>query len=68
MIPRAIWRHKTANELRDYLARQVRAALHSCVARLRRDKEIVQEPVLFSEIDAAIAEFTQIDYDGPRDA
>jgi len=52
------------NEVRDYLARQVRAALQSCVARLRRDKEAVDEPVLFAEIDAAIDEFTQKDYDG----
>jgi hypothetical protein len=62
VIPQAVWRQKTPNQLRDYLARQVRAALQSCVARLRTDKETVDEPVLFSEIDAAIGEFKQINY------
>ncbi len=63
VIPQAVWRDSTRNELRDYLARQVRAALQSCVARLRKDKETVDEARLFGEIDAAIGEFTQIDYD-----
>ena len=66
VIPEAAWRDRSRNELRDYLARQVRAALQSCVARLRKDKETVDESRLFGEIDAAIDEFTQIDYD--RDA
>jgi hypothetical protein len=34
------------------------------VARLKRDKEIVDEPLLFDQIDAAITAFRQIDYDG----
>jgi hypothetical protein len=63
IIPEAAWRGRSRNELRDFLAKQIRAALQSCVARLRKDKEPVDEPKLFREIDAAIAEFTQIDYD-----
>jgi hypothetical protein len=63
VIPQAVWRDRTRNELRDYLARQVRAALQNCVARLRKDKETVDEARLFGEIEAAICEFTQIDYD-----
>jgi len=63
IIPEAVWRGRSRNELRDYLARQVRAAVQSCVARLRKDKETVEESQLFAEIDAAIGEFTQIDYD-----
>ena len=63
VIPRTVWHGKTRNELRDYLVGQVRAALQECVARLRKDKETVDEPRLFSEIDAAIAEFTQMYYD-----
>jgi len=64
VIPEAVWRDKTRNELRDYLATQVRAALKSCVARLRKDKETLDERRLFQEIDAAINEFRQIDYEG----
>jgi hypothetical protein len=63
VIPQVVWRGRTCNELRDYLARQVRAALKSCVARLQTDKEAVDEALLFGEIDAAIGEFVQIDYD-----
>jgi hypothetical protein len=62
VIPLSAWQGKSPNELRDYLARQVRAALASCVARLRKDKETVDEAPLFREIDAAIAEFRRIDY------
>ena len=66
IIPEAVWRNRSRNELRDYLARQVRTALLRCVDRLRKDKETVDESRLFGEIDVAISEFTQIDYD--RDA
>jgi hypothetical protein len=34
-----------------------------CVARLRKDKEVVDETALFGETDVAIAEFIKIDYD-----
>ena len=64
IVPEPVWRSRSRNELRDYLARQVRAALQSCVARLRKDKEAVDESRLFGEIDMAICEFRQIDYDG----
>jgi hypothetical protein len=63
VIPEAVWSEKTRNELRNYLAMQVRAAMLSCVARLRKDKESVDEERLFGEIDAAIAEFIQMDFD-----
>ncbi|MCW5558601.1 MAG: hypothetical protein KIT22_12310 [Verrucomicrobiae bacterium] len=62
VIPDSVWQGRSRNELRDYLARQVRAALQRCVARLRKDKESVNESQLFEEIDAAIAEFRRIDY------
>jgi hypothetical protein len=63
VIPDAVWKNLLRNELRDYLARQVRTALQSCVARLRKDKEPVEEERLFAEVDIAIAEFTQIDFE-----
>jgi hypothetical protein len=63
VIPTAVWRGRTRNELRDYLCAQVRAALQACVARLKSDKEMVDEARLFAEVDAAISAFRQIDYD-----
>ena len=44
----------------------MRSALQLCVVRLRKDKEIVEEERLFWEIDAAIAVFGQIDYEGEQ--
>lgn len=63
IIPESAWRDRSRNELRDYLARQVRAAVQSCVARLQEDKESVDESRLFGEIDAAIGEIRQHDFD-----
>jgi hypothetical protein len=50
------------NELRDHLARRVRLALLACVARLRKDKEPVDETSLNSEVDAVIGQFVMIGY------
>ena len=61
-IPQRIWRGRTRNELRDYLAKQVREAIGLCVARLRKDKESVDEPNLFRGVDKAIGEFIKADY------
>lgn len=66
VVPEAMWADKSRNELRDYLAKRVREALQMCVARLRKNKEVVDETRFFAEVDAAILEFTRIDYD--RDA
>src|SRR4051794_36952580 len=41
VIPEIVWRNKTRRELGDYLVRRVREALELCVARLQKDKEIV---------------------------
>ena len=62
VVPEIVWRDMRRNEWRDYLARRVRETLQICVARLRKDKEAVDETLLFGEIDAAIREFTKIDY------
>jgi len=63
VIPVAVWRGRSRNELRDYLASQVRTALQCCVERLRKDKEPVDEARLFTEVDTAVAEFRDIDYE-----
>lgn len=63
VIPGEVWRDKSRNELRNYLAARVREALGVCVTRLRRDKEQVDEASLFAEVDGALSEFMKIDYD-----
>jgi hypothetical protein len=63
VVPRKSWQGKTTNQLRDYLADKVRAAIVLCVARLRKDKEVVDELKLLREIDKAIGEFRKIDYE-----
>jgi hypothetical protein len=66
VIPRKTWQGKTTNQLRDYLADRVREALVLCVARLRKDKEVIDEAKLFADIDKAIGEFRNIDYEALR--
>lgn len=63
VIPQPVWRGKTRNQLRDYLADRVRAALVACVTRLSKDGESVDEPSLFLEIDEAINEFRAMNFD-----
>ena len=48
---------KTEQQIKEYLAAQVRRALEICVARLKKDKEEVDDEALFADVDAAIAEF-----------
>jgi hypothetical protein len=62
VIPESRWQGRSRNELRDYLAEQVRAALDLLIARLERDGEVVDRETLFQEIDRAIAAFRRIDY------
>ena len=67
VIPQKIWHGRTRNELRDYLAKQVKASLKLCVTRLRKDKEPVDEDSLFREIDKSINEFVHMDYGSDAD-
>jgi hypothetical protein len=57
VIPIARWFGKTERQLKKYLAGRVRRTLEICVARLKKDKEDVDEKTLFGHVDAAIAEF-----------
>jgi hypothetical protein len=57
VVPFAPWREKTEKQLKKHLAAQVRRALEICVARLKKDKEEVDEVAFFEHVDAAIAEF-----------
>ena len=62
IIPKSVWQPKTPNQLRDYLAVEMRNALRKCVTRLQKDKEQVNEIRLLRDIDAAVEEFKKIDY------
>ena len=63
VIPREAWQGRSRNVLRDCLAQQVRAALQACVGRLHTERRPVDERQFFAEVDAALAEFQQVDYD-----
>jgi hypothetical protein len=57
VIPVPCWEGKTEKEIKKYLAEKVRVALELCVARLKKDKEVVDDNALFAALDKAIAEF-----------
>jgi hypothetical protein len=59
-----VWQPKSKNELKLYLSEKLRDSIEVCVRRLKKDNLDVNETKLFSEIDAAIKEFNQIDYEG----
>lgn len=53
-IPVAVWHSQSTNQLKDYLAEKVREAIVILVERLIKDKESVDTPKLYSEVDEAI--------------
>jgi hypothetical protein len=57
IVPLARSLDKTEKQIKQYLAARVRLALEMCVARLKKDKELVDDVALFEHVDAAIAEF-----------
>lgn len=61
-IPQKIWQGKTQNELRDYLAAQIRAALQGCLTRLQKDKEPMTGQTFLLEADQALERFKKINY------
>lgn len=62
-IPEVIWRHKSKNKLRDYIADKVRESIIIFIERLKRDKHFVDEDALFKEINFAIEQYKKIDYE-----
>ncbi len=57
VVPLAASIDKTENQIKEYLAARVRLAFEMCVARLKKDKEVVDDVTLFEHVDAACAEF-----------
>jgi hypothetical protein len=57
VVPVTRWHGKTEQQIKEYLAVQVRRALELCVARLKKDKEKLDDSAMFKDVDAAIVEF-----------
>jgi len=66
VIPENVWRNSSRNELRDYLARQVIAAIQLCLSRLQKNGDVVDGARLFEEINTAIMAFKKIDYESEK--
>ena len=66
VIPSAVWKGKAPNELRDYLASQVNAALNRCLMRLEKDKVRIDSASLRSDFERAIEQFKQMDFELDR--
>ncbi len=60
-IPESVWKPLTTPQLMVYLSNQVKAAVSVCVARLRKEKLVVEEQELIAQIDAGIQEFLASD-------
>ena len=55
-IPEQAWKPLSAQELREYIARQVLYAVEACVSRLERDS-LVQRALLLSSVRRGIAQY-----------
>ncbi|MDM7948116.1 hypothetical protein [Hydrogenophaga sp.] len=56
-IPEAVWKPMNAEDFKSYLSRQVLLALRACVARLQKEKFIVEEQALFAQVGMATQEY-----------
>ncbi|HKA07330.1 MAG TPA: ankyrin repeat domain-containing protein [Gemmataceae bacterium] len=57
VVPVERWKGKREGAIKKYLAEKVRSALESCVARLKKDKEALDDEALLTAVDTAIEEF-----------
>jgi hypothetical protein len=57
VVPVSRWKGKSEDDCKHYLAGKVRLALEMCVARLKKDRETIDDLALFADVDAGIAEF-----------
>ena len=56
-IPEAVWKPMTAKDFKVYLCRQVLLALKACVARLQKERFVVEEQALFAQVSMATQEY-----------
>ncbi len=57
VVPVRRWKGTSERELKKYLSARVRRALELLVARLKKDKEEVDDAALYTDVDAGIEEF-----------
>ena len=57
-VPESAWQQAAHDNLKTYLANQVRTAIQMCVQRLKKDEIVVAEVKLFAQIDAAALDYT----------
>ena len=62
-VPESVWKPKTKNEIRDYIALKFRESIKLFVSRLKKEKLEIDDVSLFKEIDFAINEFKAINYE-----
>ena len=56
-IPEAIWKPMNAEDFKAYLSRQVLLALKACVARLQKEKFVVEEKALLAQVGSAMQQY-----------
>ena len=57
VIPQSVWGTRHRNDLRTYLAEQVRAAVHACIDHLVRKKHSISAIRLKADLEAGLASF-----------
>jgi len=57
-IPQRVWEPMLPQQLRAYLAQQCAAAMKACVARLKKERMVVEESALWQEFEQAIQTYT----------
>ena len=63
-IPEGVWQPMSVSQTKNYLAKQVRSAILSCVERLVREKCLVDRALLQAQVDVGINEYLAIENDG----
>ncbi len=64
-IPEAVWKPMSEVETRQYLVKQVGAAIAACIGRLVKDRYTVHRLALQGELDTAFAEYLSLQANTP---
>lgn len=62
-VPESVWKPKSKNQIRDYIASKVRDSIVLFVERLKKDKLEINDLSLLGEVDKAIESFLRINYE-----
>ena len=64
-IPEAVWKPMSEIETRQYLVKQVGAAIAACIDRLVKERYTVHRLALQGELETAFAEYLSLQADTP---